>query len=108
MHQDDSTPLRQPASIPVIDANTVPSEDNSADLHGSHSDLDAAIARSIRKLAPFLMLMYIVSFLDRANIGFAKQALEASEGISEHVYALAAGLFSVTELMSNPPLVAPK
>ncbi len=39
------------------------------------------------------MMMYVVSFLDRANIGFAKQALESAEGINERVYALAAGLF---------------
>lgn len=55
-----------------------------------------AITRTIRRLAPYLMLLYVVSFLDRANIGFAKQALQASEGISEHVYALAAGLFFIS------------
>ena len=42
------------------------------------------------------MMMYVVSFLDRANIGFAKQALESAEGINERVYALAAGLFFLT------------
>jgi len=41
-------------------------------------------------------MMYVVSFLDRANIGFAKQALESSEGINERVYALAAGLFFIS------------
>jgi MFS family permease len=52
-----------------------------------------AIHRAMRRLAPFLMLMYVVSFLDRANVAFAKQALAASAGISEQVYALGAGLF---------------
>jgi MFS family permease len=42
------------------------------------------------------MLMYVVSFLDRANVAFAKQALAATEGISEQVYALGAGLFFLT------------
>jgi len=50
----------------------------------------------MRRLAPCLMMMYVVSFLDRANIGFAKQALETSEGINESVYAMAAGLFFVS------------
>src|ERR1700722_8217924 len=49
-----------------------------------------------RRLAPYLMLMYVVSFLDRANIGFAKQALQTSVGISEKTYALAAGLFFIS------------
>src|SRR3974390_1573037 len=52
-----------------------------------------AIHRALRRLVPFLMLMYVISFLDRANVAFAKQALAATEGISEDVYALGAGLF---------------
>ncbi len=63
---------------------------------GVSSDLRNGIRRAIRRLAPFLMTMYIVSFLDRANIGFAKQALQTSEGITEGVYALAAGLFFIS------------
>jgi MFS family permease len=59
-------------------------------------DLQSAIHRITRRLAPCLMMMYVVSFLDRANIGFAKQALERSEGITERVYALAAGLFFIS------------
>lgn len=55
--------------------------------------LDRAITRTRNRLGPYLMLMYVVSFLDRANISFAKQALHTSVGISEHAYALAAGLF---------------
>jgi MFS family permease len=52
-----------------------------------------AIHRALHRLVPFLMLMYVASFLDRANVSFAKQALAATEGISEQVYALGAGLF---------------
>jgi MFS family permease len=57
---------------------------------------DAAIARVRRRLVPFLLLMYVVSFLDRANIGFAKDALQAHVGISPHAFALGAGLFFVS------------
>jgi MFS family permease len=64
-------------------------------LVSSASALDAAIVRMRGRLTPFLMLMYVVSFLDRANISFAKQALESSVGISEHAYALGAGLFFI-------------
>lgn len=59
-------------------------------------DLQSAIRRATRRLAPCLMAMYVVSFLDRANIGFAKQALASYEGITERAYALAAGLFFVS------------
>lgn len=57
--------------------------------------LACAVKRVMLRLAPWLMLMYVVSFLDRANVSFAKQALAATEGISEQAYALAAGLFFI-------------
>ena len=49
------------------------------------------------------MAMYVVSFLDRSNIGFAKQALSASVGISESTYALGAGLFFITYSLCGFP-----
>ena len=65
--------------------------------------LNSALARATKRLAPCLMTMYIVSFLDRANIGFAKQALQTSEGIDEKVYALAAGLFFISYSLCGFP-----
>jgi len=47
--------------------------------------------------------MYILSFLDRANIGFAKQAFQASAGISDAAYALGAGLFFLTYALLEVP-----
>lgn len=57
------------------------------------SALDSAFRLARRRIVPFLLLMYILSFLDRANIGFAKQAFQASTGVSDAAYALGAGLF---------------
>jgi MFS family permease len=70
---------------------------DSTGIESAESDtaLNRAITRALRRLGPFLMLMYVVSFLDRANIGYAKQALAASAGISERMYALGAGLFFI-------------
>ncbi len=47
--------------------------------------------------------MYVVSFLDRANISFAKQALQASAGITERTYALGAGLFFLSYSLCGFP-----
>ena len=65
--------------------------------------VDHAIARARRRLVPFLLLMYVVSFLDRANIGFAKEALQASAGISDATYAMGAGLFFLTYAIFEVP-----
>jgi MFS family permease len=61
----------------------------------SQGCLNGAISRAQRRLVPFLVMMYVASFLDRSNIGFAKEALEASVGISPASYAFAAGLFFI-------------
>lgn len=58
--------------------------------------LDRAIGRARLRVVPFLLLMYILAFLDRANIGFAKQAFQASSHVSDAAYALGAGLFFLT------------
>jgi MFS family permease len=47
--------------------------------------------------------MYVLAFLDRANIGFAKPAFQASTGVSEAAYALGAGLFFVTYALFEVP-----
>jgi MFS family permease len=67
------------------------------------SALDSAFRLTRSRLVPFLLLMYILSFLDRANIGFAKQAFQASSGISDAAYALGAGLFFVTYALLEVP-----
>ncbi|MDE3200187.1 MAG: MFS transporter [Acidobacteriota bacterium] len=55
------------------------------------------------RLVPFLMLMYVVSFLDRSNIGFAKEPLQRYVGISPESYALAAGLFFISYSLCGFP-----
>lgn len=55
--------------------------------------LDRAVQRARGRLMPFLLLMYILGFLNRTNIGFAKNALRTSAHISGAAYALGAGLF---------------
>lgn len=59
----------------------------------SMSPLERGIARARKRLVPFLLLMYILGFLNRTNIGFARDALRASAHISNAAYALGAGLF---------------
>lgn len=51
------------------------------------------VKRVTRRLIPVLLLMYILAFLDRANLGFAKAAFQADTGLSDAAYALGAGIF---------------
>lgn len=65
--------------------------------------LDRAIRRAKWRLIPFMLLMYILSYLDRANIGYAKQAYQAATGISDAVFAFGAGAFFITYALFEVP-----
>jgi sugar phosphate permease len=49
--------------------------------------------------------MYVIAFLDRANIGFAKQAFQMDTGVGDAAFALGAGIFfvgyAILEVPSN-------
>ena len=68
-------------------------------------DLAPIVKRVTARLIPILLLMYVLAFLDRANLGFAKEQFQADTGISNAAYALGAGIFfvgyAVFEVPSN-------
>lgn len=45
------------------------------------------------RLIPFLILLYVISFLDRVNVGFAKLQMASDVGLSDTAYGLGAGIF---------------
>lgn len=65
--------------------------------------LEAVVAKAIRRLVPFLLLMYVLSFLDRANVGFAKKAFQLDTGISDAVFAFGASIFFIGYALFEVP-----
>lgn len=65
----------------------------------------AALAKARRRLLPFLFLLYVVSYLDRINVGFAALQMNAALGFSSVTYSLGAGIFflgyTLLEIPSN-------
>jgi D-galactonate transporter len=55
------------------------------------------------RLMPFLMLCYVVAYLDRVNVGFAKLQMVTDLGFSETVYGLGAGSFFVGYFLFEVP-----
>lgn len=45
------------------------------------------------RLMPFLLLLYIISFLDRVNVGFAKLQMSNDIGLGDAAYGFGAGIF---------------
>lgn len=56
-----------------------------------------------RRLIPFLMLLYLVAYLDRANISVAALQMNADLGLTSRMYGLGAGLFYVTYILFEVP-----
>ena len=56
-----------------------------------------------RRLLPFLCVLYMVAYLDRANIAFAKLSMSADLGFSEAIYGFGAGIFFIGYLLLEVP-----
>ena len=52
-----------------------------------------AIRRITWRLIPFLMLLYLVAFLDRINVGFAALTMNRDIGLTSQMFGFGAGIF---------------
>ena len=63
----------------------------------SSGNATAIAAQARRKIAwrilPFVFVLYIIAYLDRANVAFAKVPMSADLGFSEAVFGFGAGIF---------------
>ena len=63
----------------------------------------SAVKKNRARLIPFMLMLYVLAFLDRANIGFAKEAYQLDTGLSNEAYALGAGIFFVVYALLGVP-----
>ena len=56
-----------------------------------------------RRLLPFLFILYIISYLDRANVAFAKLSMMSDLHFSEAVFGFGAGIFFIGYLALEIP-----
>ena len=67
--------------------------------------LNDAVAKVKRRILPLFIVMFIVNYLDRVNVGFIQQHLKTDLGLDSAAYGLGAGLFfigyAIFEVPSN-------
>ena len=63
----------------------------------------STLAKVTRRLIPFLMLLYVVAWLDRVNVGFAALQMNEDLDFSPAVYGLGAGLFFIGYALFEVP-----
>src|SRR5215472_13337255 len=70
-----------------------------------HSDVEAVYDKIARRIVPFVCLLFLMAWLDRYNLGFAKLQMVKDLGFSEAVYGFGAGIvylgYMLFEIHSN-------
>ncbi len=61
------------------------------------------IGKITRRLLPFVGILYLIAYIDRQNVGFAKLQMVGDLGLSESAYGLGASLFFVGYLLFEVP-----
>jgi MFS family permease len=68
------------------------------------ADSDNALYRKVSlRIIPFLFVCYVVSFLDRINIGFAQLQMRQDLGFSDAMYGMGAAVFYVGYVLFEVP-----
>lgn len=64
---------------------------------------ERAYTKVTLRLLPFLGLCYLIAYLDRVNVGFAKLHMLADVGMSEAAYGFGAGIFFIGYFLFEVP-----
>ena len=68
------------------------------------ASLEAVTMRRVSwRLLPFLLLAYLISYIDRVNIGFASLQMNKAVGIDAKAYGLGAGFFFIGYFIFEVP-----
>src|SRR6516164_4883461 len=67
------------------------------------AETDRTYTKVFWRIVPLLMLCYVVAYLDRVNVGFAKLQMSQDLDFSETVFGLGAGLFFIGYFLFEVP-----
>src|SRR5215475_13188986 len=68
-----------------------------------NSDVEAVYDKIARRIIPFLALLFMMAWLDRYNLGFAKLQMVKDLGFSETVYGFGAGIVYLGYMLFEVP-----
>src|SRR3954469_23174047 len=74
-----------------------------APAHHLASETEAVYDRIAIRIMPFLVLLFVVAWLDRINVGFARLQMVKDLGFSDAAYGFGAGIFYLGYLLFEIP-----
>lgn len=64
---------------------------------------EQTVKRVTKRIIPFLVILFIMAFLDRTNIGFAALHMNEALGITQTIFGLGAGIFFLGYFIAEVP-----
>jgi MFS transporter, ACS family, tartrate transporter len=64
---------------------------------------DQVFTKCAWRLIPLIMLLYVISNIDRVNVGFAALTMNKDLGFSRSVYGFGSGIFLISYSLSQVP-----
>lgn len=64
---------------------------------------DRVFAKCARRLIPFIMLLYVVNYIDRVNVGFAALTMNKDVGLTPTEYGIGGTMFFIGYLIFQVP-----
>ncbi|MDO7487150.1 hypothetical protein Q5O89_17650 [Peribacillus frigoritolerans] len=61
--------------------------------HASSEIEKRTISKTMKRILPFILLLYIIAYLDRVNLGYAALQMNAELALSAEVFGLLSGIF---------------
>jgi sugar phosphate permease len=72
-------------------------------VRAENADVEALYDKIALRIMPFLVLLFVVAWLDRINVGFARLRMAEDLGFSDAVYGFGAGIFYLGYLIFEIP-----
>ncbi len=69
------------------------------------TDKEQVFAKCAWRLIPFMVLLYIINYLDRVNVGFAALTMNSDLGLTPAIYGFGGSLFFIGYMMFQVPSV---
>jgi hypothetical protein len=82
----------------------VPAAETAPSFPDARDDLlEATYSKVFLRIVPFLMVLWVIAWIDRVNVGFAKLQMLHDLNFSEAVYGLGAGIFFLGYFLFEVP-----
>ncbi len=69
----------------------------------AEADRPETVAKITRRLLPFLGIIYLIAYVDRQNVSYAKLQMVGDLGLTEYAYGLGASLFFIGYFLFEVP-----